>query len=38
VTTYPAYVKVVVDPKTKVPGIYNLVIDADARFCAEAQR
>ena len=32
VTIFPAYVKIIVDGN-KNPGIYNVVVDKDAKFC-----
>ncbi len=33
VTTFPAYVQVLVDKNYKSPGYYNVVVGAESKFC-----
>lgn len=33
VTAFPAFVRVTVDEKTDKPGIYNVVVGPEAKFC-----
>lgn len=33
VTSFPAFVKIVVDEKSDNPGIYNSVVGPEAKFC-----
>ncbi len=33
VTEFPVFVKIVVDEKSKKPGIYNEVVGSEAEFC-----
>lgn len=33
VTKFPAYVRVTVDEKSDKPGIYNVIVGPEAKFC-----